>query len=743
MSSTLTRPTKTALFRHGLALVLAVAVGASCSASVSTGAGSTTSGGNGTGSGPAGSGGSAPASSGSGGTSTNGGGTAAGTGTSGGPAGSANSPGTTASTGGASFGSGGSAAAGTGGAAAPPSCTVSLTPIAPTSFDALVAGADARFRVQATVGGGTRAPKWVWTVSYAPDLSAVIPVTTVSDPSTVEFPITMAGIYSIQVVVDAGLSCFAERAITVQPPEKNVLVFSITPPDVYSQTIPAQKIKKMVAGTAPAPLSIALQGGTAIRILPQTAAGDALPSYVRVRGLSFSSVIEGYSDHGPVPAVLLPYPTEVYEALVIPDDVIAPQIFSGGDLLGDPQRLVALSMSAGTEVTGAATNAGGQPVAGVRVVLRSGSRPSTVGTTAADGTFSVLTRAGTHAMVFSPPLDSGLPEVHVPVSPGFAVATSDTSISASLVWAPSSSVPVTLHVRSTDGASDVPGAWVRLESPQELPSVATVSIRGSAAAAAAAAVTASANGTPTPTPTSAANPPRTMMGTDGVPVIKLSASGIVRVDATTGTTGLARFSAVPVGTYTVTIVPPDGMSALAMPTRASVVVAAGGLSSTLSLAAPVVLSGRLLPVAETARMRVVALDQTSGIPAPPVATTVDDSGNYRLALPPGRTYQLEADPLGIANFARTVFGMVALGGQDQAAPDFQVAAGVAISGTVSGPPSDPQQLGPVAMGGALIQIFCSSLSAACPAPDQPVAEVATRADGTFRVFVPAALLTQP
>jgi hypothetical protein len=574
----------------------------------------------------------------------------------------------------------------------------------------------------------------VWTVSYAPDLSAVIPVTTVSDPSTVEFPITMAGIYSVQVVVDAGLSCFAQRSITVLPPEKNVLVFSITPPDIYSQTIPAQKIKKMVAGTAPAPLPIALQGGTAIRILPQTAAGDALPSYVRVHGLSFSSVIEGYSDRGPVPAVLLPYPTEVYEALVIPDDVIAPKIFSGGELLGDPQRLVALPMSPGTEVTGAATDAGGQPVAGVRVVLRSGTRPSTVGTTAADGTFSVLTRDGTHAMVFSPPLDSGLPEVHVPASPGFAVATSDTSISASLAWAPSSSVPVTIHVRSTDGASDVPGAWVRLESPQELPGVATVSIRGSAAAAAAA----------TSNPTSAVTPPRTMMGTGGAgPVIKLSASGIVRVDATTGTTGLARFSAVPVGSYTVTIVPPDGMSGLAMPTRTSVVVAAGGLSSTLSLAGPVVLSGRLLPVDQTAHMRVVAVDQSSGIPAPPVATTVDDSGTYQLDLPPGRTYQLEADPLGVANFARTVLGTVALGGQDQAAPDFQVATGVAITGTVSGPPADPQQVGPVAMGGALIQIFCSSLSATCPAPDQPVAEVATRADGTFRVFVPAALLMQP
>jgi len=735
MPTKLTKPATPALVRHGLVLVLAVVTAASCSASVSTDASSSTPGGSGNGSGPtAGSGGAGAASSASGGMTTTGGGTAAGTGTS---SGSGNPPSATASSGGASFGTGGSSASGAGGAAAaPPSCAVSLTPIAPTSFDGSVAGADARFRVQASVTGGTRAPKWVWTVSYAPDLSAVIPVTTVSDPSTVEFPITMAGIYSVQVVVDAGLSCFAQRSITVLPPEKNVLVFSITPPETYSQTIPVQKIKKMVAGTAPAPLAIALQGGTAIRILPQTAAGDALPSYVRVHGLSFSSVIEGYSDHGPVPAVLLPYPTEVYEALVVPDDVIAPKIFSGGDLLGDPQRLVALPMSPGTEVTGAATNAGGQPVAGVRVVLRSGTRPSTVGTTAADGTFSVLTRDGTHAMVFSPPLDSGLPEVHVPASPGFAVATSDTAISASVVWAASSSVPVTLHVRSTDGASDVPGAWVRLESPQELPDVATVSIRGSAAAAAAAAAA-------TSNPASAMSPPRAMTGPGAGPVIKLSASGIVRVDATTGTTGLARFSAVPVGSYTVTIVPPDGMSGLAMPTRASVVVAAGGLSSTLSLAAPVMLSGRLLPVAATAHMRVVAVDQTSGIPAPPVATTVDDSGNYQLDLPPGRTYQLEADPLGVASFARTVLGTVALGGQDQAAPDFQVAAGVAITGTVSGPPADPQQLGPVAMGGALIQIFCSSLSAACPAPDQPVAEVATRADGTFRVFVPAALLMQP
>jgi hypothetical protein len=224
------------------------------------------------------------------------------------------------------------------------------------------------------------------------------------------------------------------------------------------------------------------------------------------------------------------------------------------------------------------------------------------------------------------------------------------------------------------------------------------------------------------------------------PTTTLTASGSVRVDATTDAGGLARFAAVPAGAYTLTVVPPNGMSQVAMPARIPITIPVGGLTSTVAVPGPVALSGRLLPSAGTPGMRVVARDQTDVLPVDPIAATVDASGSYSLSLPPSRVYRLEADPLGVAGFARTILGTIALGSQDLAAPDFQMGIGVALAGTLTGPSPDPQQTAPMAMGGALIQVFCPSVSPTCPAPDQPVAEVATRADGTFLVFVPAALL---
>jgi hypothetical protein len=602
-----------------------------------------------------------------------------------------------AGAGGTASGTGGSAAAGSGGTGA--ACSISLIPVSPASLDNLIAGNDARVRFHATVAGGTRAPTWTWTVlRLLPDVSVPISITPTDDPSIIEFPIATAGLYSVRVFAAAGFNCALEKNMTVKSPERNTLVFSVSPPDSLIGTFPSQRLTIAVKAANASPIALTLRSGTPIRILPQDARGQTLPSFVRVRALSGASSIDGYTDRGPVFAVLLPWPGETYEVLVVPDALVAPQLFGTSDLLATGDQLVTLAMSAGIPVAGVATDSAGSPVLDTRIVLRAGTRPSTVAASDGNGAFSLLTRPGIHSAVFSPPPGSGLPEAHIATVPGISVSPADLSMTMNLKWAHFTTAPVSLHILSGDSLADVGGASVSIDSQAELLDVGAVALSGSSGAAST-----------------------------------VSASGAVHAHALADGNGVARFAAVPLGPYTITILAPQG----SVPTRTPLVVLGGGVSRSIALAPPVVLSGRLLPAGQSAGIHVLARD-SSGIDGTPIFTAiVDTAGHYQLTVTQGRTYQLEADPSGIAGFARTVLGTVNVGAQDQGAPDFAADVGIVFNGVVNGMPSSG---GYSTAGGAVVQAFCPGLSTTCPAPDRPIAEAVTRSDGTFRLVLPSTLV---
>jgi hypothetical protein len=276
------------------------------------------------------------------------------------------------------------------------------------------------------------------------------------------------------------------------------------------------------------------------------------------------------------------------------------------------------------------------------------------------------------------------------------IGQADLTMTVNVSWAAVNMVPVSLDLRTPDGQSAASGVWVRLESPVDLPGAAVVSIQSPSQGA-----------------------------------VDVSAPGRVRVDATSDASGHVQFS-VPVGSYTLTLVPGSDSGAATL--TQSLDVASAGISRVLTTVVPVTLSGALLPLGMSVGVRIFARDQTTGIRAPLASTVVDANGHYAMSLPPGRTYELEGVPATGTTFARSVLGRVALESQAKTAPDYVLGKGKPFVGVVS------VTGGAQGLAGAVVQVFCGDSIAACTAPDRPIAEATTRSDGAFTVVLPEAYL---
>ncbi|MES1172420.1 MAG: hypothetical protein ABUL77_04210 [Bacteroidota bacterium] len=624
--------------------------------------------------------------------------------------------------GGASAGGGaGGAATGTGGSAtggATAFCVVELVPVSAPSLTELEAGPGSHLRLMANVvRQGTQPPQWKWTVSFyvGPNGAAApvqIPVTTISDPgslfSVVDFPLKNAGTYDIVAAVDTGLECQRQTLATAQTPGSDLYVFRVTPSNPVSASgatiLPEQEFRIDTKAT-PSSTTIALSSGTKVSMLPTSSMGTPVPSYVRVSGVSSSApgslemvgpsaglTAEGNTAGGPFTVALLPM--RVYDVLVVPDGAVAPKLVTGS-----AAQLTPLVLDPGTLVTGTVVDGAGAALADARVVLRSGIRPSTIGISDGNGKFSLRTRAGLLSAVFVPPADSGLPEAHV--TSGILLDAKATGLDLRMSWVALTRRAFSVTVRTPDGTTAAPGATVRVES--EVEGVADV-------------------GTLTYT-------------LSGATAMTVPAKGSVRAELVADASGLARFPNLPVGSYKVTVVPPPALSGAALTTRI-VTLTASGYAGMLPLAQPVTLSGKLLPAAGTKGVRVIARDQSSGIAADVVTAIASDGGAYSLSVPPGRTYQLTADPPSGLMLARTILAAVKVDAIDTSAPTFTVPAGVTFNGTVTAPRDDADHAVPLA--GALVQVFCIGVSPSCLDPRTPVAEALSSATGTFRVLLPAA-----
>ena len=611
----------------------------------------------------------------------------------GGISGGAGGAGVTVDAGGNGFGgaTGGGGASGTGGTAG--GCRVQLDGVAPSSFTTPAdAGPGARFRVRATASGVAVArPSWRWTVKFG---DVIIPSSVIDDAgTTVDFPIALPGQYQVSAQVVEEPVCLGSRVATAGPPAPATYVLR-----AIADGFPVQEHRISLGD--PQPLALALDPGVNINILPQQPGGfAALASYVRVSSPRTDFSIEGDTSLRPMSALLL---SDVsYDVLVIPLDQTAPDLITG--LAAEWQS--ALILDAGLPVTARMRTSDGGAVAGARMILRRGARPSTVGTSDATGAMQLRTRGGMLAASILPPEASGLPQASVgtgadpSLDPGIALLPGATSLDLQMTWDPVVSAALSLTVRGLDGVSVVPGARVRVRSQGAGAPVGTLIVQPSGSAA-----------------------------------ISLRASGVVDVEVVTDAAGTALFPSLPVGTYDVTIVPataPGSAVPGAQPpaiTSTSVTLARPGLARTVNLIRKVTLSGTLLPVSDSAGARVTAIDRSDTAGGTVASGIVNADGSYSLLVDPVRTYQLVAEPAPGARVTRAVLGTVLTESAGTVVSPRSLPAGRPFLGQLTSR-STP-------VGGALLQVFCPVLSTRCLDSTFPLATAITRGDGTFDLLLP-------
>jgi hypothetical protein len=196
--------------------------------------------------------------------------------------------------------------------------------------------------------------------------------------------------------------------------------------------------------------------------------------------------------------------------------------------------------------------------------------------------------------------------------------------------------------------------------------------------------------------------------------------------------GMAVFAALPVGDLVLTVIPaevsgggvPDGAITSAMLT-----LPRAGLTTSLSLADRVTLSGTLAPAADAAGARVTAVDQSLTAAGTVAIATAGSDGTFSLLVAPTRTYQLFIDPAPGVPRARAVLGAVTAGAGGTTIPTRNLPAGRLVRGAVT---SNSGQ----AIPGARIQAFCPVWSARCADPNFSLADVTSGADGSFELRVP-------
>jgi hypothetical protein len=585
---------------------------------------------------------------------------------------------------------GSSGAGGTGGAAAndagpgdgPSGCAVVLTPVATArSFDGLEAGPDAKLRVSGEViRPGPQPPVWTWMVTFID--GSPVPVTEVGGvPSLIEFPLAKPGQYAIRATVTSGLFCERNVVATAISPGPASFVFRATPP--RSSNLPVQDIKTMLpAGSQD--IYLDLKTGDSITLSPQDTDGEALPAYVRITSVSSSFSVEGHTRRAPLTAVLLPVVS--YDVLVIPDGPIAPILVGG--TVGDLSTPMVLDP--GVVVSGRLLDAQGGPLVGGRVLLRAGSRPSTLAESDASGGYALLTRSGSLSVTIMPPAAAGLPEARLDGSPGVLLGPGTPSLGLDMRWKALPTARLSVAVTGSDGAPAA-GARLLLQSEVAIAEVGTLSV-----------------------------------GPPGGMVSVLPVSGRMRVEVDADTTGTVTFPALPRGRYRAVVVPPPTLVGAAV-TSGSFDISSGDRAAALTLGRKVKLNGTLLPADLTRGARITALPTATEVIMAATSAEAGVDGRFELEVDPGRSYKLLASPragqpVGRASREISVAGPSASTGVWEL-PDASIFRGSVASGGRPVPDT-------------LIQVFCVGPSATCADPSFALAEVVSGSDGTFRVVLP-------
>jgi hypothetical protein len=292
--------------------------------------------------------------------------------------------------------------AGSGGGAVPGECQVSLlpSPVAP------VAGPGSRVHVSAEILGAMGTLSYAWHVQYAGG-SVETSAPTAAD---IDFSVPAPGIYLVSLAT-AGASPACATAVlplTVEAPGAvtETVRLRIVPP----RGVDALATEKMflIKGGGDADLGTMRVDAGAASEAVVLGPGGGVPAYLRFSPVTAPElIVEAFANASGFASQQLAVGV-AHTVLVVPSSAtaLAPRRIAGWVPGG------ALSLDAGATVTGAVLGPTGAPVAGAAVRLTSDGVPSTVATTAGDGSFALHVAPGASiTATVAPPAASGLPRL--------------------------------------------------------------------------------------------------------------------------------------------------------------------------------------------------------------------------------------------------------------------------------------------------------------------------------------------
>jgi len=674
-----------------LAFVASLAVGCASSSGANAGGtgygGATGQGGNGAGTG-------GTIGSGSGGSSSGAGGAAGGTG-----AGGSNADAGSNDAG--HFPDGGTGTGGAGGN----NCAVVITPVSYPYIDMVPAGPSSSLRVRGQITGTPPAmPVWTWTVTI--DGSSGPPITVArdaNDPSVVEFPVTREGDYRIQATVST--TCRGEQIAhgTFDPR----IVYSLRATSDSTDLLPYEGTVDVSTGS-PAQQDLSLERGVRVAIEPMTIDSSnqriAVVSYVRVSSPALSWVREGDTVE-PFATYLDPLPS--YDLLVVP----LPQ---GSVLPSAPVLLTqrtasqvnaVLMVSQGVTVSGTTTLDGGAAVAGGTVLLRAGVLPSTVATSATDGSFVVRARAGRFSAVILAPDGSPLPDAHFDATATDGIDVADAPAAPPTVafsWHAGTTTSLTARFSTGAGAAAA-GLSVKLDSQDgALPNVGTLRV-----------------------------------GTRSFTV-----PGAVHQRGTTGSDGSVTFTGLPRGAYQLVALPlvgaADGLTATPVDLSGA---PASGTSIAVALQPKVAVTGKLT-LASCAKQpfptgtTILVLDDQPELGRAYPPADVAANGTFSIPLDPAHAYHLVAEPPRDAGFSRVPLGAIQTGTANSDQGTRVLPCMTPLTGTIKDGAG-------VKLSGVLVQVFCVGTGPDCVELGNvgdknpvPLFEALTDGNGAYSLWVP-------
>ncbi len=543
---------------------------------------------------------------------------------------------------------------------AAPGCNVFLM------FDPVQPEAGNPVRATSTIDGFFGVPVYQWSVIRDADNTPVTFMDAQPDHSAISFTADLAGVYDVDLQVDGGTGFCptAQSQLNVLAPGGNVVPY---------------RLRVASPGAPPQEQSLQVYGG----------AGDyAFGSFVLSPGVTASGTVKNGTT--PVPAYLrfIPNgnPDEIVEAFAGVDGTFTAQLVdqahtvlvvpavagSAPAVLSWTTGQTTLAVTAGSAISGVVTGPSGAVLANATVQLTINNIPTTIATTAANGSFTVhgVLAPGQLSLVdVTPPAASGLPRLT-------ASATFDLTQSVQVHYA------AALVIRNLAGTV-----------VQRTSGLANANVIVVGALAGAGNVTAGAS---------------------------VSASGAVRASATTNATGVLPALLAPNGPLSAVVeVTPNDLAVAAIDLSTSVpatITAPAQLHPTgVTTVASTPLAGAALEAAPIGAL--AAAGESS------VFATSDTSSNFTLALAAGGHYQLRlSSPTGLAGpsaiadvTGATLPATIAL------PPPVSISGSVSLTGN------------PAPIAGAAVQILCKSCVGIDRS--RPIASAASDLSGAFHITV--------